>query len=396
MYRTSSVLALGLFIGLAPAALHAQQDTQQQQIQQQDTQQQQIQQQDTQQQTQQQVTQQQPEQRSAGLLSAEEGSLMVDTMIGADVYSTRDDDETVGSIDDVVITLDGQVLGVIIGVGGWLGVGQRDVLVPMNDLGLVARDGDLRLVMQRTREELEDEPEFRHVEGQRRVQTGVITAQQDPALMQADQELQRAELAVQDGDGQQARERLQQAHQQLEQAHQQAHGDQQGALQQSNDSLQQADQAIQNDDAQQAQQSIQRAREQLQIAMQNVQQQGTVQQGTVQQGTAQPARRDGQIVFQDENSIMASTMIGTDVQVGSLEDNEDLGPIRDVIISMDGMVQGVVVGVGGFLGFGEKDVIVGMDKLDIQRTGDDQVRVSVMQTREELEAAEAFQRPQLQ
>jgi hypothetical protein len=82
--------------------------------------------------------------------------------------------------------------------------------------------------------------------------------------------------------------------------------------------------------------------------------------------------------------------------VGSLEDNEDLGQIRDVIISMDGMVQGVVVGVGGFLGFGEKDVIIGLDKLEIQRTGDDQVRVSVMQTREELEAAEAFQRPQLQ
>jgi uncharacterized protein YrrD len=385
MYRTSSVLALGLFIGLAPAALHAQQDTQQQQIQQQDTQQQ----------TQQQVTQQQPE-RSAGLLSHQEESLMVDTMIGADVYSTRDEDETVGSIDDVVITVDGQVMGVIIGVGGWLGVGQRDVLVSMDDLSLVARDGELRLVMQRTREELEDEPEFRHVEEQRRAQTGVTTVQQDPGLMQADQELQQAELAIQDGDGQQARENLLQAQQHLEQAHQQAQGVQQGALQQSSNSLQQADQAIQNDDAQQAQQSIQQARQQLQIAMQNVQQQGTVQQDTVQQETPQPGRRDGQIVFQDEHSIMASTMIGTDVQVGSLEDNEDLGQIRDVIISMDGMVQGVVVGVGGFLGFGEKDVIIGLDKLEIQRTGDDQVRVSVMQTREELEAAEAFQRPQLQ
>ena len=333
---------------------------------------------------------------------------MVDTMIGADVYSTRED-ETVGSIDDVVITVDGQVTGVIIGVGGWLGVGQRDVLVSMDDLSLVARDGELRLVMQRTREELENEPEFQHIGQQRRAQTGVVgqqgapitTVQQDPGLMQADQELQQAELAIQDGDGQHARESLQQAQQHLKQAHQQAQGDQQGAIQQSNTSLQQADQAIQNDDAQQAQQSIQQAREQLQIAMQNVQQQGTVQQGTVQQDivqqeTAQRERRDGRIVFQDENSIMANTMIGTDVQVGTLEDNEDLGQIRDVIVSMDGTVHGVVVGVGGFLGFGEKDVIVGIDKLDIQRTGDDQVRVSVMQTREELEAAEAFQRPQLQ
>lgn len=385
MYRTTSALALGLFLGLAPATVHAQQETQQQE------------------------TQQQPEQRSAGLLSADEGTLMVDTMIGADVYSTSEEDKTVGSIDDVVITVDGKVEGVIIGVGGWLGVGQRDVLVSMDDLSLEARDDELRLVMQRTREELEDEPEFQRVEEQRRAETGVVgqqgmrvgTVQQDPGLMQADQELQQAELAIQDGDGQQARDRLQQAQQQLEQAHQQVQGDQQEALQQSNDSLQQADQAIQDDDAQQAQQSIQRAREQLQIAMQNMQQQDTAQQGTVQQGTAQqettqPGPRDGQIVFQDEDSIMARTMIGTDVQVGSLEDNEELGQISDVIVSMDGEVQGVVVGVGGFLGIGEKDVIVGMDKLKIQRTGDDQVRVSVMQTREELEAAEGFQRPQLQ
>jgi hypothetical protein len=39
-------------------------------------------------------------------------------------------------------------------------------------------------------------------------------------------------------------------------------------------------------------------------------------------------------------------------------------------------------------------VIVGMDRLDIQRTEDNEVRVTVMETRENLEAAESFERPQ--
>jgi uncharacterized protein YrrD len=398
MYRTTSVLALGLFLGLAPAGLNAQTQTQEP---------------TAQQQTQQQDQQMQQDRQHAGLLATDEQSLLVDTMIGADVYTP--DDESVGSIDDVVITVDGEVEGVVIGVGGWLGVGQRDVLVSLEHLTLETRDGEFRLVIQATREQLEGQPEFVRA-GQRTgmmqqdtMQPGTTqqqtTQQQDQmqqqdrqALQQADQELQQANQAIQDGDAQQARQHLDQARQHLQQAYQQAQPEQQQALEDTNQQIQQAEQAVEQGDAQQAQQGVEQAREQLRMAMTDQdrmqQDQVGVQQDTMQQDTvARDRPRDGRIVFQDERSILASTMIGTNVYS---ETDEDMGSINDVIISMDGQVQGVVIGVGGFLGIGQKDVIIGMDRLNIQRTADDDVRVSVLDTREDLEAAEGFERPQQQ
>src|SRR4051794_4921060 len=52
------------------------------------------------------------------------------------------------------------------------------------------------------------------------------------------------------------------------------------------------------------------------------------------------------------NVMMASNLIGSTVYSNN---NENVGDINDIIIGNDGRVQGVVVGVGGFLGLGEKD-----------------------------------------
>ena len=45
------------------------------------------------------------------------------------------------------------------------------------------------------------------------------------------------------------------------------------------------------------------------------------------------------------------------------EQNEKLGDINEVLIDRSGKVAGVVVGVGGFLGMGEHDVLVSLDKI---------------------------------
>jgi sporulation protein YlmC with PRC-barrel domain len=56
----------------------------------------------------------------------------------------------------------------------------------------------------------------------------------------------------------------------------------------------------------------------------------------------------------------ASKVIGVDVYN---EQNEKLGDISDVIIDSGGRVDGAVIGVGGFLGMGEHNIMVSMDKL---------------------------------
>src|SRR5215213_5137811 len=45
------------------------------------------------------------------------------------------------------------------------------------------------------------------------------------------------------------------------------------------------------------------------------------------------------------------------------EQNEKLGDINEILVDKSGKVAGVVIGVGGFLGMGEHDIMVEMTKL---------------------------------
>ncbi|NEW91786.1 PRC-barrel domain-containing protein [Rhodopseudomonas sp. BR0M22] len=56
----------------------------------------------------------------------------------------------------------------------------------------------------------------------------------------------------------------------------------------------------------------------------------------------------------------ASKMIGLNVYN---QGNEKLGDINEILLDNQGRVQAVVIGVGGFLGVGERDVAVAFDKL---------------------------------
>ena len=56
----------------------------------------------------------------------------------------------------------------------------------------------------------------------------------------------------------------------------------------------------------------------------------------------------------------ASKLMGLDVYN---EANEKLGDINELIVDKDGKISAVVIGVGGFLGMGEHDIAVTMDKL---------------------------------
>ena len=56
----------------------------------------------------------------------------------------------------------------------------------------------------------------------------------------------------------------------------------------------------------------------------------------------------------------ASKLIGVDVYN---EQNEKLGDIDELIVDRSGKISGVVIGVGGFLGMGKRDIFVPMEKL---------------------------------
>ncbi|WP_157019407.1 PRC-barrel domain-containing protein [Mesorhizobium xinjiangense] len=58
---------------------------------------------------------------------------------------------------------------------------------------------------------------------------------------------------------------------------------------------------------------------------------------------------------------LASNIIGKSVLSGPGESAENIGKVSDIVISPEGELQAVVIGVGGFLGIGRKDVAIEYD-----------------------------------
>ncbi|HSM26738.1 MAG TPA: PRC-barrel domain-containing protein [Thioalkalivibrio sp.] len=98
----------------------------------------------------------------AYLTSRPANSFRVDQLIGSNLES-RTDAGTIGSISDLVIDEDGQILAVIVEVGGFLGIGQKDVAIPWDSVERTMNDkGDgYELHVSASKEALTDAPEYK-------------------------------------------------------------------------------------------------------------------------------------------------------------------------------------------------------------------------------------------
>lgn len=100
------------------------------------------------------------------------------------------------------------------------------------------------------------------------------------------------------------------------------------------------------------------------------------------------AASGGYLTEQSDSQISANDYIGKAVYNPN---NESIGDVNDLIIEENGGVVAAVVGVGGFLGIGEKDVAVPMEKITMSRDAENnQVRLTTSETAEALKAAPEF------
>ena len=100
------------------------------------------------------------------------------------------------------------------------------------------------------------------------------------------------------------------------------------------------------------------------------------------------AMRGGDTQITD-NQISASALLNENVVNAN---NETIGDINDVMLDRNGKVASVIVGVGGFLGMGEKDVALNFDQLKFTNNGKDLV-VTSDATKDTLQAAPAYKKP---
>ena len=61
-----------------------------------------------------------------------------------------------------------------------------------------------------------------------------------------------------------------------------------------------------------------------------------------------------------------------------LESMDNIGQVNEIILSNDGKVRAIVIGVGGFLGLGERDVAVTMDQVTFATDPDDRSEMYVV------------------
>lgn len=103
-----------------------------------------------------------------------------------------------------------------------------------------------------------------------------------------------------------------------------------------------------------------------------------------------PPMRTGAASFisrQASDQWLASGLLSKDVHG---VDGKAVGPVKDLLVDRTGNVSAIVVGVGEFLGIGEKNVAVPFSSIEVRRDQNNNDRLVLLSTRSDLREAPAF------
>jgi len=240
----------------------------------------------------------------AAPVKAADGHLATN-IIGETVYNgTSDTAENIGDVNDIVIDPKGQVESIVIGVGGFLGIGEKDVTVNYSDVNWAEKNGDRWIVVAATKDQLNAQPAFDR-------------KAYDPAP---------AATTASDGSA-------------------------------PADNMAAAPAAPADNSA------------------------------TATDKTKTAAIDKSTLTEVPVGEIRSEDLVGTTVYGA---DDANVGEIGDVVVSGDGKVDAVIVDVGGFLGIGEKEVAIGMDKLSFMTDKDGNKYLYTNFTKAQLDAAAAY------
>lgn len=222
-----------------------------------------------------------------------DGSL-VTKIIGADVYdSAADNAKKIGDVKDIVLTKDGKAKYIIIGVGGFLGIGEKNVAYDFSKAEWVEKKGERWLVAKTTKEDLQAQQDF----DLKVYDTAAAPNTNDVAATTTNNEAAPADK------------------------------------------------------------------------------------------TATAAIDKSSLTEMPMDKISTKDFIGTNVYGA---DDAKVGEIGDVVMTGDKKVDAVIVDVGGFLGMGEKQVAIGLEKLKFMSDKDGNRYLYTNFTKAQLEAQTAY------
>lgn len=254
---------------------------------------------------------------------------LADDIVGEKVYSgTADNSETIGDVNDLVIGKDGQVAAAVIGVGGFLGLGEKNVAVPFADLQMVAdADGDdIRPVLAATKDQLTNAPTF---ETRSNAQTTSNTVNDGAAAVGSAAGAAAGTVA--------------------------------GAASSAADTA-------------------------------GTMAAGTAASATDAATTASTTGTESDrasMTAATGADLTAERLVGTRVYG---PDDRSIGSVGDIALTANGQVDAVIVDVGGFLGLGAKPVAVAMDNLQFMKDSGGSLYLYTAFTEDQLKQAPEFNR----
>jgi len=277
-------------------------------------------------------------------------------IIGETVYNgSGEDAEKIGDVNDIVVAADGNVESVIVGVGGFLGIGEKDVAVNFDEVEWTDRDGDRWMVVATTKDQLKEQPAFDRTPYE---PAQAPVAATDTGLP-ADQSTAQAPLPAAPVDSGQGTTETAEAP---------------------------APAVTDDSGGQTTTETVQ-----VPIAPTDSNQtsaetaQAPADKGAAATDTTTTAAIDRSTLTEmpmDDN-VRAEDLIGTTVY-GANE--ETIGEIGDVVLTADGKIDAYIIDVGGFLGIGEKEVAIGSDNLTFMTDNGENRYLYTDFTKEQLEA----------
>ncbi len=264
--------------------------------------------------------------------------------LDADAYAgVQEGWEDIGEVNDIILGRDGTVDAVLVDIGGFLGMGERQVAVDMSALKVVQDDAtdadDWFLVLTSDRATLEGAPEY--------VMPGA--AAMDAT---ADTDAAATDTAATDTTAQ-------------------------GTA---------TDEAVAQSTTAEGTEGIGNATDtELPADGQVAGDNGT--DGVA--ATAPVVASDGTMTLPEgyvavERDALTSEMLtGADVRDPS---DASIAEVSDLVLTAEGQVTDVVLDVGGFLGIGARSIAIPMDRLTVAQSDGGAVRIWVNMTKEELEA----------
>ena len=301
-----------------------------------------------------------------------EAEVEADATLAADAEKEWDD---IGEINDIIVSQDGDVTAVILGIGGFLGMGERDVSIAMDKIKILAdEDGERFLVVNTSKEMLEQAPEFERpmIEGEAMDGEAMNEAETETEEMANEVETETEEAAAEVET--ETEEMAQETEAETEEMANEVEAE-------SEEMAQEAEQMAENAEAE-TEEAVEGENTTVITGDETVEREMLPRPEVEREGyAAAEAEMIQQMTAED---LEGSYVYGAN--------DETVGEIDTLLIGDDGKIDRVVINVGGFLGLGEKPVAVTFDELQILKNveGDD-VRIYIDSTEERLESQPEYQ-----